>query len=112
MLNQKKNMKKKWKCKRVKRLRGTFMSFNVKVIGCSTAWTNRPMSSYCLDDEILIDCGEGTTKYYDKTDVNFNSIKNIFITHFHSDHFSGLTQYLCQHCLYCDKSQWTLILSN
>ena len=78
----------------------------VKVIGSSTAWTNRPMSSYCLDDEILIDCGEGTTKHYNEAGVNFSAIKNIFITHFHSDHILGLVEYFCQHCIYNDESNW------
>ena len=81
----------------------------VKVIGCSTAWTSRPMSSYCLDDEILIDCGEGTTKYYAKNNLLLNNIKNIFITHFHSDHCFGLVQYFCQHCIYNDKSKGKML---
>ena len=76
------------------------MSFVVKVIGCSTTWSNMPNSSYCIDDKILVDCGEGTTKSYSKCGVNFFDITDIFITHLHSDHASGLSSYLAHMCVY------------
>ena len=78
----------------------------VNVIGCSTCWTDRPMSAYCLDDNILIDCGEGTTKNFSASGVDFYAIKKIFITHFHSDHFFGLSQFLCQHCFYNSEDKY------
>ena len=58
----------------------------ITVIGCSTTWTNRATSSYCINDNILVDAGEGTLKVYEKAGVNFNNIKHIFITHLHTDH--------------------------
>ncbi len=58
----------------------------VSVIGCSTTWSDRPTSSYCINDNILVDAGEGTFKYYNAAKVDFEKIKYIFITHFHSDH--------------------------
>lgn len=85
------------------------MGFVVKVVGCSTAWSNRPTSSYCIDNEILVDCGEGTTKYYDLCKVDFLKIKNIFITHFHSDHYLGLAEYLAHMCFYNKKSKYLTI---
>jgi len=68
----------------------------VTVIGCSTSWTDKPVSSYCINKNILIDCGEGTTKYYKKCGVDFFNIKHIFISHFHADHFAGLSAYISQ----------------
>lgn len=68
----------------------------VTVIGCSTCWTDKPVSSYCINGNILVDCGEGTTKQYKKCGVDFFSIKHIFITHFHTDHFTGLSAHISQ----------------
>ena len=68
----------------------------VQVIGCSTSWTSRPMSSYCLNDEILIDCGEGTAKEYLKLDFDSDKVKDIFITHFHFGHIFVLAYYFCK----------------
>ena len=81
------------------------MLMEVKVVGCSTSWTNRPTSCYCLDDKILIDCGEGTTKHFDVAKVDFVSINKIFITHFHNDHIGGITEFLCHHCQYSDVAK-------
>lgn len=58
----------------------------VSIIGCSLTWTNRPTSSYCINNNILVDAGEGTLKYYEDAGVDFEKIKHIFITHMHTDH--------------------------
>lgn len=58
----------------------------VSVIGCSTTWSDRPTSSYCINDRILVDAGEGTFKFYKKAGVDFENIKHIFVTHLHCDH--------------------------
>ena len=68
----------------------------VKVIGCSTTWSDRPMSSYCIDGSILVDCGEGTPKSYKKNGIYFLDIDHIFITHYHSDHVAGICMFLAQ----------------
>ncbi len=77
----------------------------VDIIGCSTAWTERPTSSYCINDDILVDCGEGTLKYYGRNKIDFYKIKNIFITHLHGDHTFALYNYLCQHIGYNTEEQ-------
>ncbi len=38
----------------------------------------------------LLDCGEGTQKQIMKSNLSFMKVDNVFITHFHGDHFLGL----------------------
>ncbi len=38
----------------------------------------------------LFDCGEGTQRQILSTDINFMRIDDIFITHWHADHFIGI----------------------
>ncbi|MDF1611124.1 MBL fold metallo-hydrolase [Stygiobacter electus] len=45
---------------------------------------------------LLIDCGDGISKSLLKNEINFNSIKNIFISHLHADHFAGIASLITQ----------------
>lgn len=38
----------------------------------------------------LLDCGEGTQRQMLAAGVNFMRVNNVFITHWHADHFAGL----------------------
>ena len=77
----------------------------VKVIGCSNSWTDRPTSSYCINDSILVDCGEGSWKYYKKAKVDYLKIKHIFITHLHADHTFNLGHFYCWYARYDKNGQ-------
>lgn len=39
---------------------------------------------------LLVDCGEGTQRQLLRTPVSYMKITDVFITHFHGDHFLGL----------------------
>ncbi len=40
--------------------------------------------------QLLVDCGEGTQRQLLKSDVGLIDLEDIFLTHFHADHFLGL----------------------
>ncbi len=42
-------------------------------------------------DVVLLDCGEGTQRQIQHTTMSFMRISRILITHFHGDHFLGLS---------------------
>lgn len=73
------------------------MASNIKLtfFGTGGSWPSpgRAMPAIGLQiDEItnLLDCGEGTQKQVMKSKVSFMRVNNVFITHFHGDHFIGL----------------------
>jgi ribonuclease Z len=41
-------------------------------------------------DRLLFDCGEGTQRQLLRSDVGLAEIEEIFLTHFHADHYLGL----------------------
>jgi ribonuclease Z len=50
---------------------------------------NRTYPAYLINDDILIDCGEGTTQKLIKLGV-IDKIRVICISHLHNDHFMGI----------------------
>jgi len=46
--------------------------------------------------KLLVDAGDGISKALLQSNINYNSINGIFITHFHPDHLSGLSSLLNQ----------------
>ncbi len=73
------------------------MASDIKLtfLGTGGSWPapgrHLPALAIQIDDVLnLFDCGEGTQKQLMKSNFSFMRIKNIFITHFHGDHFLGL----------------------
>jgi ribonuclease Z len=42
------------------------------------------------NEDILVDCGEGTQRQFKKAGLNMGKVTRILITHFHGDHIFGL----------------------
>lgn len=73
------------------------MASNIKItfIGTGGSWPTPgrglPSVAVQIDETInLFDCGEGSQKQLMKSRISFMAVDNIFITHFHGDHFLGL----------------------
>ncbi|MCW8849960.1 MAG: MBL fold metallo-hydrolase, partial [Melioribacteraceae bacterium] len=59
----------------------------------------RHHSSFCFVDQrkvVLIDVGDGICKALLSQSIDFNSITDIIISHYHSDHLAGLPSLLTQ----------------
>ena len=41
-------------------------------------------------DRLLVDCGEGTQRQLLRSDVGLLDLEDVFLTHFHADHYLGL----------------------
>lgn len=64
-------------------------------LGTGGSWptVKRNVTSIALkrgSEITLFDCGEGTQRQFQKSKLSYMQITNIFITHFHGDHFLGL----------------------
>ncbi|MCL4341031.1 MAG: ribonuclease Z [Candidatus Thermoplasmatota archaeon] len=68
---------------------------SITFLGTGGSWPfpgrGLPSIALQIDDALnLLDCGEGTQKQIMKSNLSFMKIDNVFITHFHGDHFLGL----------------------
>ncbi len=64
-------------------------------LGTGGSWptVKRNVSSIAVkrgSEIILFDCGEGTQRQFQQSNLSFMQISKIFITHFHGDHFLGI----------------------
>ena len=64
-------------------------------LGTSGSWptVKRNVSSIAVkrgSEIILFDCGEGTQRQFQKSNLSYMQVSKIFITHFHGDHFLGI----------------------
>lgn len=76
--------------------------------GGSIMSSSRSYPSYLINDEILLDCGEGTTQKLLQLNL-IESINQICLTHLHNDHFMGLFSLLWYYWLTKSKEQITII---
>jgi len=68
---------------------------NITFIGTSGGIIseNRTYPAYLINDDLLLDCGEGTTQKLIKLNM-IDSVECICITHLHNDHFLGICSLL------------------
>jgi ribonuclease Z len=64
-------------------------------LGTGGSWptVKRNVSSIAVkrgSEVILFDCGEGTQRQFQQSNLSYMQVSKIFITHFHGDHFLGL----------------------
>ena len=64
-------------------------------LGTGGSWptVKRNVTSIAIkrgSDITLFDCGEGTQRQFQKSNLSYMQISSIFISHFHGDHFLGL----------------------
>ena len=74
---------------------------NIKFIGTGSGKSSlkRFHSSILVSTQnsnLLIDCGDSTSRALLKAEIDFNSINGIIFSHLHPDHFSGLGELLIQ----------------
>jgi ribonuclease Z len=71
----------------------------VKCLGTGTLTTERALSSFLIDDDILFDIGSGTIREMQKYQIDTSKIKSIIISHYHTDHLSDLPTYIVRRSL-------------
>lgn len=72
------------------------MQLYIHFLGTGGSWPSaeRSVSAIAIKrgkEILLFDCGEGTQRQIQKSSLSYMQITNIFITHFHGDHFLGLS---------------------
>jgi ribonuclease Z len=67
----------------------------VTFLGTGASWPTkeRGMSALIIKrggDAVLFDCGEGTQRQLQHSDVSYQAINQVYLTHYHGDHCYGL----------------------
>lgn len=63
---------------------------NIKMIGSGSMFSKNNSACYLVDDKILVDVPNGTTKAILRLGYNITNLECICITHFHADHYFDL----------------------
>jgi len=81
----------------------------IQLIGTSgsSITANRTSTAILIDDDLLIDVGEGTTQKLLKIGA-FNKVRTILISHLHVDHFMGIFTFLWKKWLSNDSNPLTI----
>lgn len=61
----------------------------VIVVGNSCSWFKRPNTNFIINDEVLLDVPAASIKAMNGL-LDYEKLKIVLITHFHSDHFADL----------------------
>ncbi|MCL2756216.1 MAG: MBL fold metallo-hydrolase [Firmicutes bacterium] len=77
-------------------------------VGTGAAQTERRLSSYVIDDQILFDIGYGTVNVLKEYGL-VDKIRTIIISHFHNDHVGDLALFLYRRSEMKDKLPLTII---
>lgn len=69
----------------------------ITFLGTSAAIPSKQRGFSCIsvqedDDIVLMDCGDGAMRNIMRSDMDVRKISSVLISHYHSDHLSGLTQ--------------------
>lgn len=68
----------------------------ITFVGTGSMGSTTNCNTSVLIDNVLFDCGMGTTKQLNRLKISMSKIRYIVITHFHADHTFDIPNYLVQ----------------
>lgn len=81
--------------------------------GSGKASLKREHSSFLISSKnfnLLVDAGDGISKAFLKTEIDFNSIDGIIFSHLHPDHYTGLAALIVQMKMYKRTEPLTIFI--